>query len=142
MSMSMPSGADAAAAEEEDPDEPTVACSAGDGDGACGEGKTCLLPAGRCDDLSGAAAVVGTCVVAPEACPALYDPVCGCGGRTRSSACHALMAREAVAHEGECEGTGVADLVRDTAEAEEDARPDQEATEQRFSNDLGLLILP
>ncbi|MBL8682872.1 MAG: hypothetical protein JNK05_27145 [Myxococcales bacterium] len=44
----------------------------------------------------------GTCARRPEACIALYQPVCGCDGRTYGSACNAASSGVRVAATGEC----------------------------------------
>jgi hypothetical protein len=44
----------------------------------------------------------GTCTRRPEACTALYQPVCGCDGRTYSNACMAANSGVRVASSGEC----------------------------------------
>ena len=45
----------------------------------------------------------GVCVFRPEACVAVWDPVCGCDGQTYSNACYAAAAGMSVDYEGECE---------------------------------------
>ena len=44
----------------------------------CAPGQFCDHPPGSCD-ISDAA---GTCVDVPGACLAIFDPVCGCDGKT------------------------------------------------------------
>lgn len=46
----------------------------------------------------------GTCRTRPEVCIDVYDPVCGCDGRTYGNACTAASAGMDVASPGECGG--------------------------------------
>jgi hypothetical protein len=65
----------------------------------CADGEYCNFPpAAICGRADGS----GTCEPKPEACDAIYDPVCGCDGMTYSSACAAAMAGVAVEREGTC----------------------------------------
>jgi hypothetical protein len=62
---------------------------------ACGDGKYCAFAVGECGGA-------GACAERPEACPALYAPVCGCDGRTWGNACTAASNGVSIAYEGEC----------------------------------------
>jgi hypothetical protein len=58
----------------------------------------CLFEPGTClvaDNM-------GVCVDRPDACPLVYDPVCGCDGKTYGNACEALRAGAQVDHRGPC----------------------------------------
>lgn len=66
---------------------------------ACGQHQYCAWAAG---DLCGAADAPGTCQYRAEVCIALYDPVCGCDGRTYGNACNASSAGASILHDGEC----------------------------------------
>lgn len=65
----------------------------------CSKGLYCDFPlASQC----GAADQTGVCKVTPDACDAIYAPVCGCDDMTYSSACTANAAGVSVAAEGGC----------------------------------------
>src|SRR6185369_2247541 len=67
---------------------------------ACAKSEFCNFPAGS---MCGAADQTGTCTRIPDACDAIYDPVCGCDNVTYSSACSASLKGISVLHTGECE---------------------------------------
>ena len=63
----------------------------------CPPTSYCQFPQGVCQGI-------GTCQPRPEVCLAVYDPVCGCDGRTYGNACEAARAGVSVAHPGPCRG--------------------------------------
>jgi hypothetical protein len=66
---------------------------------ACAGDLYCAYaPETRC----GAGDQGGTCARRPDACTDVYDPVCGCNGRTYGNACSAAASGVSVAHAGEC----------------------------------------
>jgi Kazal-type serine protease inhibitor-like protein len=69
---------------------------------ACAKSEFCSYPI---ESKCGSGDQTGTCTRLPEACDAIYDPVCGCDGETYSSACSAALKGISVLHSGTCEGT-------------------------------------
>jgi hypothetical protein len=74
---------------------------AGPRDLECREGQFCGGILGLCPSER----FYGVCRPEPEACPDIFDPVCGCDGNTYSNRCYAHAAGVSADHAGECERT-------------------------------------
>jgi hypothetical protein len=64
----------------------------------CDQGLWCETAAGQCRTANAS----GTCVRAADICYQLFQPVCGCDGKTYSNDCDRRRARTAKNHDGGC----------------------------------------
>ena len=72
-------------------------------DAAGNTSETAPLPGLYCEKRTGDCDGIGHCVERPRACPLVWDPVCGCDGRTYGNACVAAHHGVNVDYQGECE---------------------------------------
>ncbi len=64
----------------------------------CPQGEYCELPPGQCSSAD----LQGVCRPVPAGCTALFDPVCGCDGKTYSNDCYRQQAGVPLAYKGSC----------------------------------------
>src|SRR5689334_24881667 len=65
---------------------------------ACDAGLWCETRAGFCHGAD----IQGTCVRVPEVCTRIYQPVCGCDGKTYGNDCDRRAMKVAKDHDGAC----------------------------------------
>ena len=65
----------------------------------CDDGEYCKFDVGSCGDSDQS----GVCEAIPDACDAVFDPVCGCDGVTYGNECEAAAAGASLMASGECE---------------------------------------
>lgn len=101
IALSLFATACAAAQPSDRPSEPSdkIAVCGGLQGKDCKKDEWCDYPDGS---ACGAADQQGTCQPRPEVCTKIYQPVCGCDGRTYGNACEAHENGVDVSKEGEC----------------------------------------
>lgn len=93
---------------DEPPPPTTTGSATPDPEGAvCGTRGAATCPADMfCSYAAGAdcgeADRAGHCMKRPELCPEIFQPVCGCDGKTYPNACHAASAKVGVRQNAAC----------------------------------------
>ncbi len=64
----------------------------------CDAGLFCEFAAGRCGQFD----MTGRCAKAPEVCAQIFQPVCGCDGKTYGNDCERRLSKVSKAHDGKC----------------------------------------
>ena len=64
----------------------------------CDDGQFCELEPGSCQSAD----LQGVCVQIPDFCAQVYEPVCGCDGKTYGNDCMRQAAAVQKDHDGEC----------------------------------------
>jgi len=72
------------------------------GNQACASNAECPQAA-YCAKVLGECNGTGVCLPRPDACITLYDPVCGCDGKTYGNGCEASLNGVSVAYPGACQ---------------------------------------
>ena len=67
-----------------------------------GSNEFCEIPTGLCDSPN----ATGTCVATPGMCGDIYQPVCGCDGRTYTNDCERQVAHARKRSDGSCPDAG------------------------------------
>jgi len=70
---------------------------------SCSQDIDCQGKNTFCEYELGSCKPPGKCVEIPELCPELYDPVCGCDGRTFSNLCYSSVASQSISVSTSCE---------------------------------------